>query len=242
MEASRGGSGDGADRQNHADPVTALRDAGISAQLLEPLSGAFSPLRLTRYDPGETIYRQGGGVEALYLLLDGRVKLLIYNQDGSARIVRLHRRGSILGLNGLFEEKHDHNAVAIDEVVLYRLPIGAIRNIEDEDAEAYARLLEYSHEYLKDADTWIIEFSTGDIRARVARLVLYLGAQDDSSDSDEVDLLTVNEMAQIIGVTPESVSRTLADFKRKDFLSPLDDESPDTYRCDRRALKREAGN
>jgi len=223
-----------------SDPLAALLDIGLSAELLAALDKLSTSLRLARYGAGETIYRERGAVEALYLVLDGRIKLMTYSPDGSARIVRLHKRGSILGLNGLLGEIHDHTAIAIDEVALYVLPIKTIRAIEEEDREAYTALLEYSHEYLKEADTWITEFSAGGIRGRVARLVLYLMSQDESTGACEVDLLTVNEMAEIIGVTPESVSRTLADFKRRRMLSQVSNKTPDVYACDTDALQKEA--
>ena len=220
--------------------IDELQDIGLPEILLESLGNSLSLLRLARYGPGETIYRESSVVEALYLVLDGRIKLMNYTPDGNARIVRLHDRGSVLGLNALLNEKHDHTAIAIGEVSLYVLPMQAIGGIRNEDPEAYSRLLEYSHEYLKQADTWIVEFTAGGIRGRVARLVLFLMSQDESTGSREVDLLTVNEMAEILGVTPESVSRTMADFKRKNILSPVDDDRPDLCRCDRAALTREA--
>lgn len=217
-----------------------LLDIGLPDELLDSLGQTLSNLRLARYGAGETIYREGSGVEALYLVLGGRIKLMNYTPDGTARIVRLHNRGSVLGLNALLGEKHDHTAIAIDKVSLYVLPMQAIGGIQDEDSEAYSRLLEYSHEYLKQADTWIIEFTSGGIRGRVARLVLYLMSQDEATGRREVNLLTVNEMAEIIGVTPESVSRIMADFKRNDILSQVDEDNPDIYLCDRAALTREA--
>lgn len=217
-----------------------LQEIGLSDELLESLGKMLEQLRLARYGAGETIYREGSEVEALYLVLDGRIKLMNYTPDGNARIVRLHNRGSVLGLNVLLEEKHDHTAIAIDEVSLYILPMAAITGIQGEDSEAYSRLLEYSHEYLKQADTWIVEFTSGEIRGRVARLVLFLMSQDESTGKHEVDLLTVSEMAEIIGVTPESVSRIMADFKRNRILSQESDDSSDVFDCDVEALTREA--
>lgn len=223
----------------HARELLAI---GLSKDLLHALGGALSSLKLSRYEAGDPVYRQGSDVEALYMVKNGRVKLMSYSQDGNARIVRLHKRGSVLGLNGLLGEKHDHTAIAVDEIELYILPIQAIRGIEGQDSEAYYKLLEYSHEYLREADTWITEFSSGGIRGRVARLVLYLMSQDESTGRHEVALLTVNEMGEIIGVTPESVSRILAEFKRSAILSPIDDGNSDIYHCDVSGLTREAAS
>ena len=217
-----------------------LLDAGLPGALLDSLGETLAALRLARYGAGETIYREGSDVDALYLVLSGRIKLMNHTVDGNARIVRLHNRGSVLGLNALLGERHDHNAIAVDEVSLYVLPMQLVSGIRSAHSAAYQRLLEYSHEYLKQADTWIVEFTSGEIRGRVARLVLFLMSQDQATGRREVSLLTVNEMAEIIGVTPESVSRIMADFKRNEILSQVDDENPDVYRCDATALSREA--
>jgi len=53
---------------------------------------------------------------------------------------------------------------------------------------------------------------------RVARLLKYLAELEYDKPLDRVELLTVCEMAEILGVTQESVSRILATFKRRAIL------------------------
>jgi DNA-binding transcriptional ArsR family regulator len=55
-----------------------------------------------------------------------------------------------------------------------------------------------------------------------------------------VELLTVDEMAEILGVTPESVSHHLADFKRNDILHKQPDPIQDLYRLDSEKLRQVA--
>jgi len=50
--------------------------------------------------------------------------------------------------------------------------------------------------------------------------------------STRVELLTVSDMADILGVTAESVSRILAEFKRKRILQSIDSSSREKYRID----------
>jgi len=233
--------------QNEDRDVTAsseraaeLLEVGLPGSVIDCLGDTIAASSLWRYAPGDTIYQADSEVEALYLVCSGRIKLLSFSRDGDARIVRLHNRGSILGLGGLLGETNDHMAVAIDEVSLYQIPIGLIKTISDRDNEAYCRLLEYLNEYLKAADTWITDFSTGGIRGRVARLLLYLMRHDDSTSQHDVTLLTVNEMAEVLGVTPESVSRAMAEFKRLEILLPFDGSSQHTFHCNFEALSGEA--
>lgn len=211
---------------------------GFPRDILTALEPAIAATRLVRYAPGDIIYHQGTEVDILFVIRSGRIKLLNYLENGRSRIVRLHNRGSVIGLNGLLGEPHTHTAVATAEVVVYQVPMHLIKVITDEDPDTYSRLLEIWHEYLNMADTWITDFSTGAIRGRVARLLLFLVETDIDSGPSEVALLTVEEMAEILGVTPESVSRIMADMKRKKILQAIEGESAERYLCNIKSLLR----
>lgn len=228
--------------RSQTEMLDELVSLGFSRNTLSALSPAINATRLVSYAAGDTLFHEGAGVDALYVIRKGRIKLLNYLENGRARIVRLHKRKSIIGLNGLLDEPHGHTAMAIDEVTLYQIPMHLIKTVTAQDAEAYSQLLEHWHEYLQLADTWITDFSTGAIRARVARLLQFLIETEEDSGPCEVVLLTVEEMAGILGVTPESVSRTMADMKRRKILQAVGADNPDRYRCDMQRLSRETDN
>ncbi len=226
--------------RSDGDTIEELIALGLPRETLAALGSAIAATQLVRHTPGTTIYHEATDIEALYVIHKGRIKLVNYLENGRARIVRLHNRGSIVGLNGLLDEMHTHTAIAIDDVLIYQIPMHLIKVIKDEDMDTYCQLLEYWHEYLHMADTWITEFSTGAIRGRVARLVRFLLESDEGTEPGNVTLLTVEEMADILGVTPESVSRTMADLKRKKILQSVDASIPDRYQCNMKKLSREA--
>jgi len=225
--------------QQKDSPIKELAELGFCVDTLTALEPAIAATRLVHYNAGDTLFREGESVEALYVISEGRIKLLNHLENGRARIIRLHNRGSTIGLDGLMDEAHMHTAVAIDEVKVYQVPMHLIKTAKDEDSDAYCQLLEYWHEYLKIADTWITDFSTGAIRGRVARLIRFLVEHDEATGPREVVLLTVEEMADVLGVTPESVSRIMADLKRRKILQAVDG-LPNQYRCDLKAIEQEA--
>jgi CRP-like cAMP-binding protein len=220
-----------------AEDLAAL---GIDAAILGVLQHAPGAARLIAYQPGDSLYQEGAEIGALYVIRRGRIKLLSYLPDGRARIVRLHKRGGIIGLNGLLGEVHEHAAIAVDQVEVYQIPLNLLRPLKQQDPVAYSQLLEQWHSYLNTADTWITEFSTGPIRGRVARLLVFLIDLDEDSGPRELTLLSCEEMAEVLGVTPESVSRVLAEFKRSGILVALDAGAAERYRCDLSALSGEA--
>jgi CRP/FNR family transcriptional regulator len=224
---------------HRAGPIEELAELGFTKETLAALAPAIAATRLVVYEAGDTIYHEATAIDSLYVIQSGRIKLLHHLENGRTRIVRLHNRGSVIGINGLMDDLHSHTAIAIDNVLIYQIPMCLIKLVKEESPDTYGQLLEYWHEYLNIADTWIIDFSTGAIRGRVARLLRHLVETDEGTGPSEVIALTVEEMADVLGVTPESVSRIMADLKRKKILQAIDN-SQDHYRCNMEYLLREA--
>lgn len=214
------------------------------AQLFEHLPNVMvnwlEQSRTASLESQDTLYREGESADTVYVIRQGMVKLLSYLPNGRARIVRLYGPGSVIGLDGLVEPTYEHTAVTIGNSFVYKIPASRVNHLRDSDPREFAHILEFWHEYLRVADTWITEFSTGAIKARVARLLNFLSQIEVDTSPDEVHLLTCDEMAAILGVTPESVSRVLAEFKREDILQRTHTSSEDVYRQDIEAVNQAA--
>ncbi len=171
------------------------------------------------YPPRSVIITQGDTAHSAFFIRRGLVKLIATRPEGRERIVRLLGRGGWIGLGGLLNPMTEHAAIAVGPVEAYRLSLTRLRRLKQTHPDLYCRLTETWYECLQDADLWLTQFCCGPVRARVARLVNFLACMHGSERSSEVELLTCDEMAGILAVTPESVSRTLAQFKRSGILS-----------------------
>ena len=194
------------------------------------------------YQPGDVLYQNDGESKLLFIIRQGLVKLLAYLPNGRTRIVRMHKRGSMIGLDGLMNQSHGHTAVAVDEVSVFQIPHTELLRWKEEDPQLYSQLLEKWYEYLSYADTWITDFSTGNVKGRVARLLRFLSHFDSETGPQIVELLTTDEMSEILGVTPESVSRVVAEFKREDILCPIENNSESLFTCDLKRIEQLARN
>jgi CRP/FNR family transcriptional regulator len=203
--------------------------AAVGADAPPPLRVMLDHTHRMRYEPHQILYHQGSPTDCVTFITSGMLKLIVHLPNGRARIVRLHRPGSVLGLSGLRDCSHEHTAMALTPVTALRLPLAAIRRLRTDDPEAYISLIERWHDYLHDADIWITQFSTGPIRARVARLLSFLTEFNDEATGDQLQLLTCEEMGSVLGVTTESTSRILAEFKRAHILTTCGNRSPETY-------------
>lgn len=189
-----------------------------------------------RFAARDVIYRESQPVARFHLIRGGLVKLLSYLPNGRARIVRLHSDDDWIGIEGLLGQPYQHTAIAVDDVEVEHFSIHGLQYLHRENARVLRQLLRQWHDDLVQADKWISDFSTGGIRRRVARLLEYLAELEYGHAADRVKLLTVHEMAEILGVTQESVSRVLAGFKRSNILSRQSGLVPEIYRLDTERL------
>jgi CRP/FNR family transcriptional regulator len=196
--------------------------------------------RSKRYLAKEVIYRESDRADSIYVIRSGLVKLLSYLPNGRARIIRLHASDHWFGLEGLLGQRYEHTAIAVGDVEVQNVAIHSLQRLKRDKPELFAQLLCQWHGALVHADRWIAEFSTGGIKPRVARLLEFLAELEYGRPLERVELLTVCEMAEILGVTQESVSRILATFKRCEVLQKLSQQPQEIYRIDAEELQREA--
>lgn len=221
-----------------ADADTQSTGPGQQARAWQPL--LWRAGKRKRFFPKQVMYRQGDPVDCVCLVRRGLVKLRSYLPNGRARIVRLHCAGHFMGLEGLLGMSYEHTAIAVGEVEVDHFLISALHRFYRENPMANEHFLSQWHGDRSQADKWILDFSTGEIKPRVARLITYLSQLDFSRNKGKVELLTVDEMAEILGVTPESVSHHLADFKRNNILHKQPDPTRDLYRLDSEKLRQVA--
>lgn len=173
---------------------------------------------------GAALYRAGDQPNALFILRSGVVKQEQYLLDGSYRIVRLARRADILGLESLLETPCDHTSIALTEVSVCRVPLPIVRKVMQKQAWLATQMIRHWHHAVRQADDWLTNYSTGSARKRVARLLLDLHdwAQADETSPPPVELPSRDDMGAILGITKETTSRLIADFRRAGLLANTD--------------------
>lgn len=213
-------------------PVCAQRGECLFADALpDDLSRLHGPLEGARFGAGNALYHIGVEGRQLFALKSGLVKLVRFLPDGTQRIVRLLRPGAVAGLEVLLVPAYDHTAVAVRPVEACVLPRDAVERLSRDAPRLHAGLQRRWHAALRQADEWLVELSTGNARQRVARLFLHLGA--DRPDQP-VELFGREDLGAMLGLTMETASRTIAEFKRAGTIEEI---APNLFRVCPEALR-----
>ncbi|WP_316368044.1 Crp/Fnr family transcriptional regulator [Candidatus Thiodiazotropha sp. CDECU1] len=193
-----------------------LRESVLFANLEEKdFEKLHDPIDQYTLPVGSTLYHTGDRGERMYTVRSGILKLVQYLPDGSQRIVRLIRSTDITGLECIVGETYQHDAVVLQETEVCALPVRVVESLSKENPALHKELLNRWQRALKEADAWLTELSTGSAKQRVARLLLRLVKDTQMS---ECSLFAREDMGAMLGITTETASRTIAEFKRQSLL------------------------
>jgi CRP-like cAMP-binding protein len=193
-----------------------LRTSVLFAGLKEPdFERIHEPIDQFTLKPGTSLYRAGDTGDHMFTVRSGTLKLVQYLPDGSQRIVRIVRTTDVLGLEAILDNPYHHDAVALHTTEICRFPARLVRDLGRENPELHHELMMRWQRALTEADAWLTELSTGAARQRVARLLLRLVLNRATS---ECHLFSREDMGAMLGVTTETTSRTIAEFKRQSLL------------------------
>jgi CRP-like cAMP-binding protein len=197
----------------------ALRTSVLFAGLTEKdFDLIHDPIDQFNVKPGTSLYQTGDVGDYMYTVRSGAIKLIQYLPDGSQRIVRIVRGSDVLGLEALLDEGYHHDAVALQRSEICRFPTRVVRSLSQDNPDLHRELMSRWQRALTEADAWLTELSTGSARQRVARLLLRLVRDRETS---ECELFSREDMGAMLGITTETASRTIAEFKRKGLLQEL---------------------
>ena len=192
----------------------------------------FLPVRTADFPRRTVLYREGQHADAVFALREGMVKLIKRTPDGDERIVRLLGRRAAMGLEALTHGIYWHTAEALREVDVCRIPLAVFDKLQARHAGISERVVGQWEDQVRCADRWLAELSAGPVNERVRRLLRLL-AELDGDNGHHLQLPPMADLANILGTSRESVSRTLAELKRDQTLRHV---APRTYDCDLEAL------
>ena len=208
--------------EGHADcAACAIRKFTMFADVpVESFDHLLKPIDQVMYPARSHLYEERKRAEFVFVVRSGLVKLENTSSRGETRVVRLLGQGDTIGLEAILNQGqvYTQTAVVLRDAAVCRIPYENLRQLEMEFPHVSEAIMLHWKRQLEAADQVIVDFSTGKVRERVARVLLRLAEESRRLQLADMEMLSVEDMAALIGVTPESISRTLAEMKRERLL------------------------
>lgn len=170
------------------------------------------------YPKGSVILFEDDPGDSLFVVRDGRVKVVLIGEDGREVILGVLGPGEYFGELSLIDDRpRSAHVIAMEDsnlLVLRREDFR--RRVESSPNVAWALLTELSRR-LRRADDKIGGLVLLDVPGRIARLLLDL-AEESGTDAIEKSL-THQTIAQMIGASRETVSRAMKEFQDAGWIN-----------------------
>ena len=170
---------------------------------------------------GETVFDEGDALNGIYCIKDGICKLSKLSDNGKDQIVKLVKKGELLGQRSLIsEESTNLSAVAVEDMQVCFIPKQEILQFFNENNQFSLNMMKSVCGDLKDADDNMVNLAQKTVKQRLAETLLKLesdfGIQEDGSLKIQ---LSREEIAGMIGTATESCIRLLSEFNKEGWIS-----------------------
>jgi CRP/FNR family transcriptional regulator, cyclic AMP receptor protein len=174
------------------------------------------------------VFLQGDPLENVYFIFDGKIKIYKSDISGKEQIVAIAKKGEMFPHIGFFR-KGDYPAYAevLESATLIAVPISKFEKVLIENPELCIKVFKVLGEKIVDLQNRLEEQILNNTYEQIVKLLIRLAQNHGIEQADGTIILksefTNKDLANMIGTTRETISRTLTKMKKDDLIE-VDDE------------------
>ncbi|QIL43636.1 fumarate/nitrate reduction transcriptional regulator Fnr [Acidovorax sp. HDW3] len=186
---------------------------GLNEQQLQRIDDVVATRR--KIKRGSTLFRNGESFTSLYAIRTGFFKTCVATEDGRDQVTGFQMAGEIIGLDGIVNDHHTCDAVALEDAEVCVMPFDRIEELSREVTALQSHVHKImSREIVREHGVMLL---LGSMRAeeRLAAFLLNLVQRLHArgfSQSELVLRMTREEIGSYLGLKLETVSRTFSKF------------------------------
>jgi CRP-like cAMP-binding protein len=160
--------------------------------------------------------------DALFIIARGRVKVVLYGDNGREVILTILKAGEFFGEMSLVDDlPRSANVIASEDSTVLILKRDQFTEYVRRNPAMALNIMGELSKRLRRADEIIGNLATLDVYGRVSHIMIEL-AKKDGEEVEEGILIrerpTQQDIASMIGTSRETVSRVLSEFQKRGFV------------------------
>ena len=208
---------------NESCQTCTLRGNGFFCQLSPAALKDLDAIKFTSaYPAGAVLFIERQTARGVYLLCEGEVKLSISSSEGKKLILRITKPGEVLGLgSALSAIPHEVTAETLRPCQVAFIPRDAFLRFISKHPEAYPLVSgQLGSQYQVACEQLRTLGLSASAPEKLAKLLLDFAMRgQQTKEGTRVKLpLTHEEIAEFIGTTRETVTRTLSEFRTQHLV------------------------
>ena len=204
-----------------AGPVSTavLKTVPLFASLAEEQLRMLTTMVTRKSTPRSTTIMAGGDpTDSLYIVLSGRLKVMMSDSEGKEVILAILGPGEFFGEMGLIDdEPRSATVVTIEPCELLSIAKRDFKKCMAENFQMTEAVMRGLVRRLREADRKIGSLALLDVYGRVARLLLDM-AENVDGEKVVTKRLPKQDIAKMIGASREMVSRVMKDLQTGGYI------------------------
>jgi len=199
--------------------ITVLKSVPMFGGFPEDQLRALAAMVMRRHAPrGSTIIHAGDVADSLYIVMSGRLKVMMGEADGKEVILGILGPGEFFGEMGLIDgNPRSATVVAIEPCELLAVTKAAFKKCLVENVPLAMAVMRVLVRRLREADRKIGNLAMLDVYGRVARLLLDM-AEEVDGQKVVTKRLTKQDIARMVGASREMVTRVMKDLEMSGYF------------------------
>lgn len=172
------------------------------------------------YKKKDDIYKEGHYPKGIYFVNKGKIKIHKANELGKELITELHSAGDFFGYISLLqEETYSNSATALEESEIYMIPKDDFFELLYKNADISKKFIELLSNNIQEGEKQLVRLAYNSVRKRVAEALIKLSDKYKNKEDKKFSMnISREDLASIVGTAPETVIRTLSDFKEDKLI------------------------
>jgi CRP/FNR family transcriptional regulator, cyclic AMP receptor protein len=186
----------------------------------EVIDAVATASRFRVFRRGQVVFTRGDPSDTLFVVISGRVKVVVRSADGGELTLTIIQPGGVFGELGIADGgPRSADADALDECQLLLVPLETVQNISALEPPVVQALLNSTTATLRRLTEAASDLVFLDLPRRVAKVLLSLPRGDDGVIRPA---LSQEELAHQAGGTRQSINATLRGFERRGWIEVHD--------------------
>lgn len=171
-----------------------------------------------KFEKDDNIFEKGDRSNQLYLILNGLIKTHIIDINGKELITGLYKPDDFLGFTSFDQSiPFSETATALEDSELVGLSKDYLKNILQENRSVSLELMNLLTENLSEVKDQLMRMAYSSVRKKTASTIIRFAEVMEQNPEMSIRI-SRNDLAANAGIAPESLIRTLSDFKKKNLI------------------------
>lgn len=166
------------------------------------------------YYPKDVLFHESSPATHLFLLKSGFVKLTTALPDGRSQVLRLGAAWQFLGIEALGDQRYPYAAEAATEVSVCMIRYKDLLRVLESNPPISIRVIQALNRELQRSNDMIRNLGLMSSTERVASFLLSMAPNGSAPDEELPMPLSRKDMAEMLGLTVETVSRVVSKLMR----------------------------